>query len=61
VVVLDEMPHLIKTDPGFEGTLQKIFDRELSRRPVLLICVGSDLALMEALNEYGRPLPPAGN
>jgi uncharacterized protein len=55
VLVLDEMPYLIKTDPGFEGTLQKIFDRELSRKPVLLICVGSDLAMMEALNEYGRP------
>lgn len=55
VVVLDEMPYLIKTDPGFEGTLQKTFDRELSRKPVLLICVGSDLAMMEALNEYGRP------
>lgn len=55
VVVLDEMPYLIKTDAGFEGTLQKIFDRELSRKPVLLICVGSDLAMMEALNTYGRP------
>jgi uncharacterized protein len=55
VVVLDEMPYLISTDAGFEGTLQKIFDRELSRKPVLLICVGSDLAMMEALNEYGHP------
>lgn len=55
VVVLDEMPYLVKIDAGFEGTLQKIFDRELSRKPVLLICVGSDLAMMEALNEYGRP------
>ena len=55
VVVLDEMPYLIATDPGFEGTLQKLFDRELSRRPVLLICIGSDLAMMEALNDYGRP------
>ncbi|MER7268527.1 DUF234 domain-containing protein [Micromonospora carbonacea] len=55
VVVLDEMPYLIATDPGFEGTLQKVFDREFSRRPVLLICVGSDLAMMEALNDYGRP------
>ncbi|MEU2987472.1 hypothetical protein ABZ647_24025 [Micromonospora aurantiaca] len=53
--MLDEMPYLIATDPGFEGTLQKVFDRELSRRPVLLICVGSDLAMMEALNDYGRP------
>lgn len=55
VVILDEMPYLIANDPGFEGTLQKQFDRVLSRRPVLLICIGSDLAMMEALNEYGRP------
>jgi len=55
VVVLDEMPYLIATDSGFEGTLQKLFDRELSRRPVLLLCIGSDLAMMEALNHYGRP------
>ncbi|MGH3764659.1 MAG: ATP-binding protein [Pseudonocardiaceae bacterium] len=55
VVVLDEMPYLVANDPGFEGTLQKIFDRELARLPVLLLCVGSDLAMMEALNDYGRP------
>jgi uncharacterized protein len=55
IVVLDEMPYLLATDAGFEGTLQKMFDRELSRRPVLLIGIGSDLAMMEALNEYGRP------
>lgn len=55
VVVIDELPYLSASDPAFEGTLQKLFDRELSRRRVLLIGVGSDLALMEALNEYGRP------
>jgi AAA+ ATPase superfamily predicted ATPase len=55
VVILDEMPYLIANDAGFEGTLQKFFDRDLSRRPVLLLCIGSDLAMMEALNEYGRP------
>ncbi len=55
VVVLDELPYLMAADPGFEGTLQKLFDRELSRRPVLLLGIGSDLAMMEALNEYGRP------
>lgn len=55
IVVIDEMPYLIANDSGFEGSLQKVFDRELSRRPVLLLCIGSDLAMMEALNEYGRP------
>lgn len=55
VVVIDELPYLTKSDPGFEGTLQKMFDRELSRRHVLLLGIGSDLAMMEALNAYGRP------
>jgi AAA+ ATPase superfamily predicted ATPase len=55
IVILDEMPYLIANDAGFEGSLQKQFDRELSRRPVLLLCIGSDLAMMEALNDYGRP------
>lgn len=55
VVVIDEMPYLIQTDPGFEGALQRAFDRELSRLPVLLLCIGSDISMMEALNSYGRP------
>jgi hypothetical protein len=55
VVVLDEMPYLMANDSGFEGTLQKVFDRELARGRVLLVCIGSDLAMMEALNGYGRP------
>jgi uncharacterized protein len=55
VVVIDEMPYLTEADPGFEGALQRAFDRELSRLPVLLLCIGSDISMMEALNAYGRP------
>jgi AAA+ ATPase superfamily predicted ATPase len=55
IVVLDEIPYLIASDPHFEGTLQRAFDRELSRRRVLLVGIGSDLSMMEALGEYGRP------
>jgi len=55
VVVLDEIPYLIAPDEGFEGTLQRAFDRELARQHVLLIGIGSDLAMMEALDTYGRP------
>ena len=55
VVVLDELPYLTVSDPGFEGTLQRVFDRDLSRRRLLLIGIGSDLAMMEQLNAYGRP------
>lgn len=55
VVVLDELQYLTQSDPAFEGTLQALFDRDLSRRRVLLVGIGSDLAMMEALNSYGRP------
>lgn len=56
VVVLDEFPYLVEADPAIEGTLQKVWDRRLSRVPVLLILVGSDVSMMAALTEYGRPL-----
>ncbi|MFC0508286.1 ATP-binding protein [Micromonospora costi] len=55
VVVLDGMPHLAAADPSFEGTLRTAFDRHLSRRPVLVVGVGSDVPAMEALTAVGRP------
>lgn len=55
VLVIDELPYLTSADPAIEGTLQKVFDKVIARLPVLLIGVGSDLAMMQALNEYGRP------
>ncbi len=60
MVVFDEMPYLARDDHGFEGTLQKAFDRTLSRLPVLLVLIGSDLAMMEALITYGRPFYQRG-
>jgi uncharacterized protein len=60
VVVLDEMPYLVQEDASFEGALQKAFDRTLSKLPVLLILIGSDLAMMEKLNTYGRPFYQRG-
>ncbi|WP_223166991.1 ATP-binding protein [Nonomuraea sp. SYSU D8015] len=35
--------------------MQRLFDREFSRRPMLLILIGSDLSVMEAINQYDRP------
>jgi AAA+ ATPase superfamily predicted ATPase len=55
IVVIDELPWLLEQDPAAEGTLQTVWDRELSRKPVLLILIGSDLTMMEALSTYGRP------
>jgi uncharacterized protein len=56
VVVIDELPFLIESEPAIEGILQKQWDRTIEARPVLLILVGSDISMMRALGEYGRPL-----
>ncbi|MEV1007551.1 DUF234 domain-containing protein [Streptomyces sp. NPDC049881] len=55
VVVLDEVPWLVGQDREFEGALQTVWDQYLSARPVLLLLVGSDVSVMEALQTYGRP------
>lgn len=56
VVVIDEFPYLSDGDATVEGAVQKHWDRYLSKKPVLLVLVGSNLAAMEALNTPGRPL-----
>lgn len=60
VVVIDEVPYLMDRIDAFEGMLQRAWDRLLSRKPVLLLLVGSDLSMMEALDSYDRPFHQRG-
>jgi hypothetical protein len=60
VVVIDELPYLMDPEHAFEGVLQRAWDRQLSRKPILLILIGSDLSMMEALNNYDRPFHQRG-
>lgn len=60
IVVIDEVPYLMGNDDAFEGTLQRSWDRFLERKPVLLVLIGSDLSMMEALNSYERPFHERG-
>lgn len=60
VVVLDEIPYLMDDKGAFESVLQRAWDRELCRKPVLLILIGSHLSMMEALTSYGRPFHQRG-
>ena len=60
VIVIDEVPYLMERIDAFEGMLQRAWDRLLSRKPVLLLLVGSDLSMMEALNSYERPFHQRG-
>jgi AAA+ ATPase superfamily predicted ATPase len=60
VIVIDELPYLTENDRGFVADLQKAWDRGLERSPVLLVCIGSDVRMMEQLVRerspvHGRP------
>lgn len=52
IVVVDGLSGLLESEPSLEGELQTGWDRFLSRKPVLLILVGSGL---KALDDYHRP------
>jgi uncharacterized protein len=56
ILVIDELPYLAAKEPTIEAVLQLVWDRTFERTPVLVILVGSDRAMMEALTEVGRPL-----
>jgi AAA+ ATPase superfamily predicted ATPase len=56
VVVFDEFPWAVETDPSLEGVLQNAWDRQLEATPVLLVLVGSDVTMMERLTQHDRPL-----
>lgn len=56
IVVIDEFPWAVDTDPTLEGVLQNAWDRRLEALPVLVILVGSDVTMMERLTEHDRPL-----
>jgi AAA+ ATPase superfamily predicted ATPase len=56
ILVIDELPYLTERDDGFPSDLQKAWDRGIERMPVLLLCVGSDVRMMEQLVRERSPL-----
>ena len=56
VVVVDEFPFLLDGDPAIEGVLQRQWDRALSRSPILLVLIGSNVAVMDLLTAHDHPL-----
>jgi AAA+ ATPase superfamily predicted ATPase len=56
ILVIDEFPWANETSPGLDGLLQSLWDLAFSRRPVLLLLIGSDEAMMDRLFEHDRPL-----
>ena len=51
-----EVPYLLAADESAEGALQAAWDRYFADKPVLVVLIGSDLAMMEALGSHDRPL-----
>lgn len=58
VVVIDEFPYLLgrQGQEEVESGVQHAWDRTLEKQPVLLVLIGSDIRMMEALATHGRPL-----
>jgi len=60
IIIIDEFPYLGGDDDEQAKAVESLFsaawERRLSRQPVVLLIVGSDLTMMERLTEYGRPL-----
>lgn len=60
IAVLDEVPWLLEGIPSGAGELQRVWDRTLAAKPVLLLLLGSDLAMMEALTAPDAPFHGRG-
>jgi AAA+ ATPase superfamily predicted ATPase len=56
ILVIDEFPWANESSPGLDGLLQSLWDLTFARRPVLVLLVGSDEAMMDRLFEHDRPL-----
>lgn len=56
VLVIDELPYLVDKDPMIEAVLQLVWDRAWQHQPVVVLLIGSDRAVMQALTDEGRPL-----
>ncbi len=56
ILVIDELPYLAEGDRGFPADLQQAWDRLLEKTAVLLVCIGSDVRMMESLVGVRSPL-----
>lgn len=56
ILVIDELPYLTELDPSFAADVQRAWDRTLESLPILLVCVGSDVRMMEVLLAERSPL-----
>ena len=57
IVVIDEYPYLVKSNPGITSIIQDIFDNKIKNSKIMLILSGSNISFMEnELNSKQSPL-----
>ena len=57
ILIIDELPYLVKVNPAFPSILQKIWDVDLQHNNVMLILCGSLIHMMEKYTlNYSSPL-----
>ena len=56
IVVIDELPYLVATNPAFPSLLQKAWDLYLQGSRIKLVLIGSSIGMMERLLGHKSPL-----
>lgn len=56
IVILDELPYLLESDPAFASYLQAAWDHQFKKTRVKLFVSGSHVGMMTRLVEYQAPL-----
>ena len=56
IVILDEFPYLVESDPSFPSHLQAAWDHLFKEKPYLLVLAGSHIGMMVDMMAYKAPL-----
>ncbi len=56
IIILDELPYLLESDPGFASYLQAAWDHQFKSTQVGLFLSGSHIGMMTGLVQYQAPL-----
>ena len=56
VVILDEFPYAVESDPSLPSHLQAVWDHHLKDKSLTLILAGSHIGMMGDLLQYQAPL-----
>jgi AAA+ ATPase superfamily predicted ATPase len=56
IIILDEFPYAVETDPSLPSVLQNAWDHHLKQTQAAVVICGSQVSMMEGLMRYEAPL-----